>query len=114
MREEKSSLFSFVVFSYIIRNLLLRLYPVSNRKIFIGGQDINDLDLAKLRNSISYITQDNFLFSGTIKDNLRWGNKEATDEEIIEACKIAQADDFVGSFTEKYDTFIEQGGINEE
>ena len=73
---------------------------------------MKDYDLTTLRNQVSVVLQKNVLFSGTIKDNLRWGDKEATDEEMIHACKLACADDFIQTFPDKYDTFIEQGGTN--
>jgi ATP-binding cassette subfamily B protein len=78
----------------------------------VGGIDVKEYDLDVLRNEVSMVLQKNVLFSGSIKDNLRWGNKEATDEEMIHACKLAQAHDFIESFPEKYDTHIEQGGTN--
>ena len=92
--------------------LIPRLYDVTEGKISVGGVDVKDYDITVLRNSVAMVLQKNLLFSGTIKDNLRWGNANATDEEIIEACKIAQADDFVRSFPDGYDTYIEQGGTN--
>ena len=78
----------------------------------MGGVNVKDYDIETLRNQVSVVLQKNLLFSGTIKENLRWGNPDATDEEIVKACKLAQADDFVQSFPEKYDTYIEQGGTN--
>ncbi len=93
-------------------NLISRLYDVSEGEVLVGNKNVKEYDLDSLRKQVAVVLQKNVLFSGTIKDNLRWGNKEATDEEIIEVCKIAQADDFVNLFTEKYDTFIEQGGTN--
>lgn len=93
-------------------NLIPRLYDVSEGAVYVGGVNVKDYDLETLRNQVSVVLQKNLLFSGTIKENLRWGNPEATDEEIVRACKLAQADDFVQSFPDKYDTFIEQGGSN--
>ena len=92
--------------------LIPRLYDVTEGKVLVGGVDVRDYDLKTLRNSVAMVLQKNQLFSGTIKENLRWGNKNATDEEIIHACKLAQADEFVETFPEKYDTYIEQGGTN--
>ena len=74
--------------------------------------DVRKYDLEALRNSVAMVLQKNVLFSGTIKDNLRWGNPNATDEEMVEACKLAQADEFIQQFPDKYDTWIEQGGAN--
>ncbi|MBE6696080.1 MAG: ABC transporter ATP-binding protein [Ruminococcaceae bacterium] len=92
--------------------LIPRLYDVTEGSVKVGGIDVRDYDVETLRSSVAMVLQKNLLFSGTIKENLRWGNKEATDEEIIEACKLAQADDFVSSFPDGYDTKIEQGGTN--
>lgn len=92
--------------------LIPRLYDVTSGSIKVGGVDVRKYDIEALRDEVSMVLQKNVLFSGTIKENLRWGNKEATDEEIIHACKQAQADEFVQTFPEKYDTFIEQGGTN--
>ena len=92
--------------------LIPRLYDVTEGKLSVGGINIKDYDISVLRDSVAMVLQKNLLFSGTIKENLRWGNADATDEEIIEACKIAQADDFVCAFPEGYDTYIEQGGTN--
>lgn len=92
--------------------LISRLYDVSEGSVKVGGVDVRDYDLDVLRNNVAVVLQKNLLFSGTIKENLRWGNKEATDEEIIEACKLACADEFVETFPDKYDTHIEQGGTN--
>jgi len=92
--------------------LVSRLYDVTSGSVKVGGVDVKDYDLETLRNSVAVVLQKNMLFSGTIKENLRWGNKEATDEEIIEASKLAQADEFVSTFPDKYDTYIEQGGVN--
>ena len=74
--------------------------------------DVRHYDLETLRNQVAVVLQKNILFSGTIKENLRWGNKHATDEEMVEACKLAQADEFISQFPDKYDTYIEQGGTN--
>ena len=93
-------------------NLISRLYDVTEGCVRVGGRDVKEYDLEALRNQVAVVLQKNVLFSGTIKENLRWGNKEATDEELIEACKLAQADDFIQSFPDKYDTYIEQGGTN--
>ena len=93
-------------------NLIPRLYDVSEGEVLVGGIDVRDYDLESLRNQVSVVLQKNVLFSGTIKENLRWGNPDATDEELVEACKRAQAHEFVSSFTDGYDTYIEQGGTN--
>ena len=92
--------------------LISRLYDVSEGAVKVGGVDVRDYDIETLRNQVSVVLQKNVLFSGTIKENLRWGNENATDEEIVEACRLAQADDFVRSFPDGYDTKIEQGGTN--
>ena len=92
--------------------LIPRLYDVTEGQVKVGGVDVREYDLRTLRDSVSMVLQKNLLFSGTIKENLRWGNPTATDEEMIEACKLSQAHDFVSSFPEGYDTFIEQGGTN--
>lgn len=92
--------------------LIPRLYDVSAGSIKVGGVDVRDYDIETLRSSVAMVLQKNLLFSGTIKENLRWGNENATDEEIIEACKLAQAHDFIKTFPEGYDTYIEQGGTN--
>lgn len=92
--------------------LISRLYDVSEGQVRVGGIDVRDYDLDSLRNQVAVVLQKNVLFSGTIKENLRWGNKEATDEEMEEACKIACADEFIRSFPDGYDTYIEQGGAN--
>ena len=78
----------------------------------VGGTDVRAYDLDALREEVSVVLQKNVLFSGTIKDNLRWGNENATDEEMIHACKLAQADEFISAFPDGYDTYIEQGGTN--
>ena len=92
--------------------LISRLYDVTEGAVFVGGRDVREYDLETLRNEVAMVLQKNILFSGTIKDNLRWGNKTATDEEMIEACKLAQADEFIVRFPDGYDTYIEQGGAN--
>ena len=81
-------------------------------EVKIADVNVKEYDLNTLRNAVAMVLQKNVLFSGTIKENMRWGNKEATDEEIIEACKLAQADEFIQTFPNKYDTYIEQGGSN--
>ena len=93
-------------------HLIPRLYDVTGGSVKIGGIDVRDYDMDTLRNEVAVVLQKNVLFSGTIKDNLRWGNEDASDEELIRACEIAQADDFIRSFPEGYDTYIEQGGSN--
>lgn len=93
-------------------NLISRLYDVSSGSIKVGGVDVRDYDIETLRNSVAVVLQKNVLFSGTIKENMRWGNKDATDEQIVNACRIAQADEFIRSFPNGYDTYIEQGGTN--
>ncbi len=92
--------------------LIPRLYDATTGCVKVGGVDVRDYDLTALRDSVAMVLQKNTLFSGTIKDNLRWGNPDATDEQMIEACKLAQADDFIRAFPEGYDTHIEQGGAN--
>ena len=92
--------------------LIPRLYDVSEGSVLVGGVDVRDYDIKTLRDNVAMVLQKNELFSGTIKDNLRWGNENATDEEIIEACRLAQADEFVQTFADGYDTYIEQGGTN--
>jgi ATP-binding cassette subfamily B protein len=92
--------------------LIPRLYDVVNGKISVGGVDVRNYDIESLRNQVAMVLQKNVLFSGTIKENLRWGNENATDEEMVRACKIAQADGFITKFSDKYDTYIEQGGVN--
>ncbi len=93
-------------------NLIPRLYDVSEGSVKVGGRDVREYDLESLRNAVSVVLQKNVLFSGTIKKNLRWGDADATDEEIVRACKLAQADEFIQGFPDKYDTYIEQGGTN--
>lgn len=92
--------------------LIPRLYDVSEGSVKVGGVDVRDYDIEALRGAVSVVLQKNVLFSGTIKDNLRWGNENATDDEMVEACRLAQADDFIRSFPDGYDTYIEQGGTN--
>ena len=92
--------------------LIPRLYDVTTGTLKVGGVDVRDYDLDTLRNEVAMVLQKNVLFSGTIKDNLRWGNENATDEEMIEACKLAQADPFIQEMPDGYDTYIEQGGTN--
>ena len=93
-------------------NLISRLYDVTEGEVLVGGINVKDYDLTTLRNQVSVVLQKNVFFSGTIKDNLRWGDKEATDEEMIHACKLACADDFIQTFPDKYNTMIDQGGTN--
>ena len=93
-------------------NLIPRLYDVTEGELLVGGKNVKEYDIESLRDSVSCVLQQNVLFSGTIKENLRWGNENATDEELIEACKLAQADGFIQSFPDKYDTVISQGGTN--
>lgn len=92
--------------------LIPRLYDVSSGAVKVGGIDVRNYDIESLRKSVSMVLQKNVLFSGTIKENLKWGNPDATDEEIKEACSIAQADGFIENFPDKYETYIEQGGTN--
>ena len=92
--------------------LIPRLYDVTTGTLKVGGVDVREYDLDTLRNDVAMVLQKNVLFSGTIKDNLRWGNENATDEEMLEACKLAQADPFIQEMPEGYDTYIEQGGTN--
>ena len=92
--------------------LIARLYDVTEGSVKVGGVDVREYDTDALRNAVSMVLQKNLLFSGTIAQNLRWGNENATDEELIEACKLAQADDFIKTFPEGYETHIEQGGTN--
>ena len=92
--------------------LIPRLYDATEGSVKVGGVDVRNYDLDALRGAVSVVLQKNVLFSGTIKDNLRWGNENASDEEMIEACRLAQADEFVRSFPDGYDTYIEQGGTN--
>ena len=92
--------------------LIPRLYDATEGCVKVGGVDVRKYNLESLRNNVAVVLQKNLLFSGTIKDNLRWGNPNATDEEMLEACKLAQADEFIQQFPQKYDTWIEQGGSN--
>ena len=92
--------------------LIPRLYDVTSGSVKVGGIDVRSYDLEALRNQVSMVLQKNVLFSGTIKENLRWGDKEASDEELVRVCKLACADEFIESFPDKYDTWIEQGGSN--
>ena len=93
-------------------SLIPRLYDATEGKVEVGGKDVKQYDIETLRNNVSVVLQKNVLFSGTIKENLKWGDKDATDEEIVRACKLAQADNFIEEFPDKYDTHIEQGGTN--
>lgn len=93
-------------------NLISRLYDVNDGAVYVGGKDVRRYDLDTLRNEVSVVLQQNVLFSGSILDNLRWGNPNATEEECIEACKMACADEFIQKFPDKYNTHIEQGGTN--
>ena len=93
-------------------SLIPRLYDVNEGAVMVGGRDVRDYDTKVLRNQVSVVLQKNELFSGTIKENLRWGNENATDEELVHACKLAQADPFISEFPNGYDTVIEQGGTN--
>ena len=92
--------------------LIPRLYDATEGRVLVGGVDVRDYDMEELRNQVAMVLQKNVLFSGTIKENLRWGNADATDEEMIRVCKLAQADPFIEEFPDKYDTYIEQGGSN--
>ncbi len=92
--------------------LIPRLYDATEGRVLVGGVDVREYDIKVLRDAVAMVLQKNLLFSGTIKENLRWGNADATDEELVEACRLAAAHDFVSSFPEGYDTYIEQGGTN--
>ena len=92
--------------------LIPRLYDATIGKVKVGGHDVKEYDIESLRDAVSMVLQKNVLFSGTIKENLRWGNENATDEELIHACKLAQADPFIQQFPDGYDTHIDQGGTN--
>ena len=92
--------------------LIPRLHDVTEGRVRVGGIDVRAYDMAVLRDAVSMVLQKNELFSGTIRENLRWGNEDATDEELVEACRLAQADDFIRSFPDGYDSRIEQGGTN--
>ena len=93
-------------------NLISRLYDVSQGEVLVGGRNVKDYDLTSLRNAVSVVLQNNILFSGTILDNLRWGNPKATEEQCLKACQLAQADEFIQQMPEGYHTYIEQGGTN--
>ena len=93
-------------------NLISRLYDVSQGEVLVGGKNVKDYDLTSLRNAVSVVLQNNILFSGTILDNLRWGNPKATEEQCLRACQLAQADEFIQQMPEGYHTHIEQGGTN--
>ncbi|MDO4267405.1 MAG: ABC transporter ATP-binding protein [Eubacteriales bacterium] len=92
--------------------LISRLYDVSEGSVRVGGLDVREYDLESLRNAVAVVLQKNVLFAGTIRENLRWGNKDASDEELVHVCRLAQADEFISQFPQKYDTRIEQGGTN--
>ena len=92
--------------------LIPRLYDATRGKVLVGGRDVREYDLKALRDSVAIVLQKNVLFSGTIKENLRWGNEHATEEEMVQACRLAQAHDFIVSFPDGYDTYVEQGGTN--
>lgn len=92
--------------------LIPRLYDVTDGRVIVGGIDVRQYDITALRSQVAMVLQKNTLFSGTIKENLRWGNQQATDEEIVSACRLAQADDFIQEFPNQYDTYIDQGGTN--
>ena len=93
-------------------NLIPRLYDVSEGKVLVGGVNVKDYDLKSLRDQVANVLQKNVLFSGTIKENIRWGDENASDEDVERVCKLAQADEFIQGFDKKYDTYIEQGGTN--
>ena len=93
-------------------NLIPRLYDVTEGKILVGGRNVKEYDLKSLRNQVACVLQKNVLFSGTIKENIRWGDENATDEEIENVCKLARADEFIQNFPDKYDTYLEEGGTN--
>lgn len=93
-------------------SMISRLYDVESGAVYVGGHDVREYDMDSLRNQVSVVLQQNLLFSGTILENLRWGDKNATEEECIEACRLACADDFIQSFPDKYNTMIDQGGLN--
>lgn len=92
--------------------LIPRLYDTTEGVVKVGGRDVREYDIKSLRDSVAMVLQKNQLFAGTIKENLRWGNENATDEEIAEVCRLAQADEFISTFPDGYDTHIEQGGSN--
>jgi len=93
-------------------SLIPRLYDVTSGRVLVGNVDVRDYDIESLRDEVAMVLQKNVLFSGTIKENLRWGNENASDKELIRVCKLAQAHDFIMAFPDKYDTYIEQGGSN--
>jgi len=93
-------------------NLIPRLYDVTEGKLTVGGIDVKKYDIKTLRDNVAVVLQKNVLFSGTINENIRWGNKDATNEDIVKVCKLAQADEFIQNFPNKYDTYIEEGGTN--
>ena len=93
-------------------NLIPRLYDTTEGAVYVGGVNVRDYDLEALRNKVAMVLQKNVLFSGTIKENLRWGKEDATDDEMLRVCRLACADDFIQAFPDKYDTYIEQGGTN--
>ena len=92
--------------------LIPRLYDVNEGNLYVGDVNVKDYDLDTLRNQVAMVLQNNVLFSGTIKENLRWGDENASDEACIKACRLAQADEFIQKMPDKYDTYIEQGGSN--
>ena len=92
--------------------LIPRLYDATTGKVLVGGVDVKDYKPDTIRNAVSMVLQKNLLFSGTIKENLRWGDENASDEELVRACRLAQADEFISQFPDGYDTYIEQGGTN--
>ncbi len=92
--------------------LIPRLYDATEGTVYVGGKDVRQYDINRLRDSVAMVLQKNVLFSGTIKENLRWGNENASDQELVRACRLAQADEFIKRFPDKYDTYIEQGGTN--
>ena len=92
--------------------LIPRLYDATEGAVLVGGRNVKEYDLRALRDAVAVVLQKNMLFSGTIAENLRWGNPDATDEELKEACRLAQAEEFIESFPDGYDTKIEQGGTN--
>jgi ATP-binding cassette subfamily B protein len=92
--------------------LIPRLYDATEGEVLVGGVNVKEYDLDTLRKEVAVVLQKNVLFSGTIKENLRWGDETATDEELVRVCKLAQADEFISSFPDGYDTYIEQGGTN--
>jgi ATP-binding cassette subfamily B protein len=93
-------------------NMISRLYDVNEGAVFVGGKDVREYDLDTLRNEVAVVLQQNVLFAGSILENLHWGDAQASEEECIEACKMACADEFIQSFPDKYNTHIEQGGTN--